>query len=165
MRSTHLPSTQPLEFKLALVFPDRLFWRLRKNCSATPKQVLGMYAALSFISLCIAGGFWLAGAVFVLPFACLEVIALGVACGWYARHALDGETISCDGLNVVIDTSYAGVSKRYVFAKHTVRVCQKRDASLIEVFSQGQKLEVGRFLRTDLQPLLISELKYALARV
>jgi uncharacterized membrane protein len=122
-----------------------------------------MYAFLSLVSLCIAGGFWFVGAVLVLPFACLEVVLLGLACWWYAKHAVDGETISCDEVNVVIDTSYAGVSKRYVFAKHTVRVCQRNDVNLIEVFSQGQKLEVGRFLRTDLQPLLVSELRRALA--
>jgi uncharacterized membrane protein len=151
--------------KLAVVSADGLRWRLRKNCSVTPRQVMRIYAFLSLISLSIAAFFWSIGAVLVLPFACLEIVVLGVAFWWYAKHAVDGETVSCNAASVVIDTSYAGEHRRYVFEKHTVRVHQGNKAGLVEVYSQGQKLEIGRFLRVDLRPILVSELRRALAHL
>lgn len=151
--------------KLALASADGLRWRLRKNCSVSPRQVVRMYAFLSAISLSIAAFFWSIGAVLILPFACLEIVALGVAFWWYAKHAVDGETVSCNATSVVIDTSYAGQHQRYVFAKHTVRVHQGNKAGLVEVYSQGQKLEIGRFLRVDLRPVLVSELRRALVHL
>jgi uncharacterized membrane protein len=156
-------SAWPSGFKLALVSENGLSWRLRKNCSATPTQVFQLYVLLSSISLLISGCFWLIGASLVLPFAFLEVFALGVALWWYAKHAVDGEIVSCNESTLIIDTGYSGQYERYVFLKHTVRIYQEHKAGLIEVSSQGQRVQIGCFLRADLRPVLVSELRRALA--
>lgn len=157
--------TSPQRTDLALasmVSNGVLSWRLRKNCSITPSQLLWLYVGISSVSLFIAVFFWSIGAFLVLPFACLEVVVLGCAFWWYARHAVDGETVFCDDNSFIIDTNYSGQSKRYVFLKHTVRVYQTHKNGLIEIRSQGQKVEIGRFLHVGLRPLLVSELKKTL---
>lgn len=156
-------SPQHTDLTLAsMVSNGVLSWRLRKNCSITPLQLLGLYVSISSVSIFIAVFFWSIGAFLVLPFACLEVVFLGCAFWWYARHAIDGETVFCDDNSLIIDTNYSGQSKRYVFLKHTVHVYQTHKNGLIEIRSQGQKVEIGQFLHVGLRPLLVSELKKTL---
>lgn len=69
-------------------------WKLLKNCALTPKQVAAAYAVLALGSLVIGAGFASVGASYVLGFAGLEVLAAGIAFFVWARHAVDGETIS-----------------------------------------------------------------------
>ncbi len=69
-------------------------WKLLKNCALTPKQVAAAYALLALGSLVIGAGFASVGASYVLGFAGLEVLVAGVAFLVWARHAVDGETIS-----------------------------------------------------------------------
>jgi uncharacterized membrane protein len=69
-------------------------WKLLKNCALTPKQVAGVYALLALTSLIVGLGFASIGASYVLGFAGLEVLAAGVAFFVWARHAVDGETVS-----------------------------------------------------------------------
>jgi uncharacterized membrane protein len=69
-------------------------WKLLKNCALTPKQVAAAYAVLALASLIVGAGFASVGASYVLGFAGLEVLAAGVAFLVWARHAVDGETVS-----------------------------------------------------------------------
>src|SRR6188472_1293703 len=68
-------------------------WLLRRNCSMTPTQLVAFYLSLSAWSLAIAGAFWWRGATLVMPFAGIEILAVGVALLIYARHAGDGERV------------------------------------------------------------------------
>src|SRR6185295_11383634 len=68
-------------------------WLLKRNCSFAPRQLLAFYASFCLLSLAIAGLFWLKGAVLVMPFAGVELLAVGAALLAYARHAADSETI------------------------------------------------------------------------
>jgi hypothetical protein len=69
--------------------PCSVQWELRRNCSLTPKQMLGFYLGLSGVSLGIAGIFWWLGATLVMPFAWLEVLAVGVALLVHAAMAVN----------------------------------------------------------------------------
>jgi len=60
---------------------------LKRNCSISPAGLMCVFAALASVSLAIGIGFALAGAWLVLPFAGLEVVALGVAFVVHARRA------------------------------------------------------------------------------
>jgi len=64
---------------------------MRRNCALTPCQLAVWFAAVSSLSIAVATFFALAGAWMVLPFAFLEVAALGIAFVVYARHAADFE--------------------------------------------------------------------------
>ena len=54
-------------------------WLLRRNCSMTPAQLVAFYLSLCAWSLAIAGAFWWRGATLVMPFAGIELLAVGAA--------------------------------------------------------------------------------------
>jgi uncharacterized membrane protein len=141
---------------------DGLRWRLRKNCSLTPQQFFRLYVLLAGASLLVGCFFWLFGALLVFPFACIEVVALGIAFWLYAKHAIDGEVISCNDSSLVIEAIHRGRQQRYVFLKHNVRIHQAHAWALVEVTAQGKQVKVGRYVRADLRPVLASELRWAL---
>ena len=57
-----------------------------RHCSISPAGLLGVFAALSIVTLAIGIGFAIVGAWLILPFAGLEVLILGVAFVVHARH-------------------------------------------------------------------------------
>ena len=107
--------------------------------------------------------FWLRGATLVLTFAGLELALVGLAFLAYARHATDGEWISLQGPNLVVELETAGRRERAEFARQWVRVEPKSgDHSLIELSGQGRSVEVGRFVRPELRQVLAREIRRAL---
>jgi uncharacterized membrane protein len=107
--------------------------------------------------------FWLQGATLVLTFAGLELVLVGLAFLAYARHATDGEWISLQGPNLVVELETAGRLERAEFARQWVRVEPKSgDHSLIELSGQGRSVVVGRFVRPELRQVLAREIRRAL---
>ncbi len=138
-------------------------WLLRRNCSVTPAQLGRLYLSLCVVSLGIASFFWVQGAHLVMPFAWLELIAVGTAFLVYARHARDGENIVLQGSQLVVELENGGRTERAEFAREWVRVEPRSgDGSLIEVSGQGRSVVVGRHLRPDLRPALAREIRFAL---
>jgi uncharacterized membrane protein len=81
----------------------------------------------------------------------------------YARHAADGEMISLQGANLVVELETAGRLERAEFERQWVRVEPKSgDLSLIELSGQGRSIEVGRFVRPELRQVLAREIRKAL---
>ena len=66
-------------FRFARVSGQNIDWMLKRNCSVTPAQLAWMYGALCVVSLAIGGFFWSLGAWFVLGFAGIELLAVGIA--------------------------------------------------------------------------------------
>ena len=125
-----------------------------------------MYASLCLVSLGIGVFFWFQGAKLILPFAWLELLAVGAAFLVYARHATDGERISLAGPQLVVELESAGKLRRAEFNREWVRVEPSAgDRSLIEVYGQGRRIEVGRFVRPELRPALAQEIRMALRAV
>jgi uncharacterized membrane protein len=138
-------------------------WLLKRNCSVSPAQLLGLFASLSVVSLGIATFFWFQGATLIMPFAWAELIAVGIAFIVYARHARDGEKISLQGGQLVVELETAGRLQRAEFNREWVRVePQDGDGSLIEVSGQGRSVRVGRHVRPELRPALAREIRFAL---
>ena len=138
-------------------------WLLKRNCSVTPSQLLGLFVSLSVVSLGIATFFWFQGATLIMPFAWAELLAVGAAFLVYARHAGDGEKISLEGGQLVVELETAGRVQRAEFNREWVRVEPKDgDGSLIEVSGQGRSIRVGRHLRPELRPALAREIRFAL---
>ena len=119
-------------------------WELRRNCSLTPKQMLGFYLGLSGVSLGIAGIFWWLGATLVMPFAWLEVLAVGVALLVHARHVTDRECIWLQGGLLTVERASGARTERCEFCTEWVRV--------------------GRFVRPELRRQLADELRWVLRR-
>jgi len=153
-------------FRFATVSGQNFHWFLRRNCSVTPSQLWWLYASLCLVSLGIGAGFWLHGAPLVLPFAWLELAAVGVAFLLYARHATDGERIALQEGRLVVELENGGHYERTEFLRHQVRVePEAGDRSLIEVSGQGRTVKVGRYLRPELRAALARELRMALRGV
>lgn len=150
-------------YRLATVWGDEVRWALRRNCSLTPRQAMWAYGALSAVSLSVAGMFWWLGAPWVLPFAALELLALGVAFVLYARHAVDRESICLGPSGLRVEWVYGGRTGSCEWARHTVRVRPLAGRhALVELQAGGQSVQVGRYVRPDLREQLALELRRAL---
>ena len=98
-----------------------------------------------------------------MPFAWVELIAVGTAFVIYSRHACDGEKIVLHERHLVVELQTAGRLRRAEFSREWVRVEPKNgDGSLIEVSGQGQSIRVGRHVRPELRPELAREIRSAL---
>ena len=138
-------------------------WLLRRNCSLSPSQLIFFYISLCVVSLGIAAFFWNMGATMVMPFAWLELTAVGVALLFYARHASDGEKIMLHDGRLVVELEVAGQTRRAEFNSQWVRVEPARgDGSLISVSGQGRSVSVGRHVRPELRPALARDIRRAL---
>jgi uncharacterized membrane protein len=150
-------------FRFATVSGQNIHWFLKRNCSVTPSQLGWLYASLCVVSLGIGGAFWLQGATMVLPFAWLELLAVGLAFVLYARHATDGEKIVLQDGRLVVELENGGNYERAEFLPHQVRIePQASDRSLIEVSGQGRMVKVGRYVRPELRAALAREIRMAL---
>lgn len=150
-------------FHFATVSAHGVHWLLRRNCSIAPAQLGWIYFGLCVLSLAIAVGFWFLGATLILPFAGLELAMVGIAFLTYARHATDREQISLLEQRLVVELESAGRLERAEFDRAWVRIePSAADTSLIEVSGRGaQPVQVGRYIRPELRPLLARELRMA----
>lgn len=138
-------------------------WRLKRNCSLSPARLLAVYASLCVISLGIATCFWLGGATLVMPFAWVELIAVGGALLVYARHAADRELITLRPGRLIVEHLNGGRIERAEFRPDWVRVEPRDDdRSLIELSGQGRMIAVGRYVRPELRRALAEEFRVAL---
>lgn len=149
-------------YRFATVHGPCIRWSLKRNCSISPAQLGWFYASLCVISLGIATVFWQQGATLVLPFAGIELAAVGVAFLAWARHASDCERISLQGATLLVELEHAGRLERVEFPRDGVRVgCADRQ-SLIELSARGRSVRVGRFVRPELRGELAQEIRRAL---
>ncbi|HEX6708431.1 MAG TPA: DUF2244 domain-containing protein [Albitalea sp.] len=138
-------------------------WKLKRNCSLAPRQLLGFYSVLCGLSLAIASFFWAFGARMVMPFAWVELLAVGAALLAYARHAADSESIALRDDRLTVELASGDRVERVEFQPQWVRVePQAGDGSLVELSGQGRRVAVGRFVRPELRPQLANELRMAL---
>lgn len=155
----------PDAYRLAQRRDDALHWSLRRHCAVTPSQLASVFVMLGTVSLVVAGFFWVQGAVLVMPFAVLELLALGTAFVVHARHATDGESVILRDGRLVVECESAGVVRRCEFERERVRLNACGRQVLIEVRAGAQAVQIGRHLRSDLRPVLLSELRRALHAV
>ena len=152
-----------LVFRFATVHGQNIQWFLRRNCSMTPSQLGLVYLSLCIVSLAIGTAFWFHGATYILSFAGAELVMVGAAFLVYARHASDGERILLAGPQLVVELESGGKLQRAEFRREWVRVePQSGDGSLIELSAQGRSVNVGRFVRPELRPMLAREIRMAL---
>jgi uncharacterized membrane protein len=161
------PAASPLRFGREVVVAGErsVQWLLKRNCSATPRQMLGFFGSLAVLSLAIGAFFWIQGATLVMPFAWIELSALGVALVLYARHATDSESIHLRPGRLTVEYACGRHVEHVEFAPAWVRVePELGDRSLIELSGQGRRIAVGRFVRPELRRQLADELRWALRR-
>lgn len=140
-------------------------WLLKRNCSISPRQMLIFFGSACTLSLGIGAFFWMQGAPLVMPFASLELVAVGIALLLYARHATDSEHIQLRAGRLTVEYAFGGCVERVEFAPAWVRVEPEHgERSLIELSGQGRSITVGRFVRPELRRQLADELRWTLRR-
>lgn len=156
-------SNNAVPYHLATMTPQGLMWLTKRNCAATPALLCGVFLGLCVVSLVVATFFWLMGAVLVLPFALLEVAALGVALVVYSRHATDSECVRLKGSLLAVECERGGRHETEVFNREWVRVATAHHVGgLVELTGQGRSVVVGRHLRPELRGKLAREIQRAL---
>jgi uncharacterized membrane protein len=134
-----------------------------RNCSITPSQLGMVYLSLCALSMAIAAPFALNGALAVLAFAGVELLAVGAAMVVYARHACDGDKLTLSGRNLCVEQTKGRHVSQTEFRAEWVSVEPSHGAaSLVELAGHGQRVRVGKFLRPELRSTLAQELKLAL---
>ena len=139
-------------------------WKLKRNCSLAPRQLLGFYSVLCGLSLTVASYFWwVIGARMVMPFTWAELLAMGAALLIHARHAADNECIALRDDRLTVELASGSRVERVEFQPRWVRVeAEAGDGSLIELSGQGRRIAVGRHVRPEWRWQLAEELRMAL---
>ncbi|KPF45405.1 hypothetical protein IP87_15105 [beta proteobacterium AAP121] len=146
--------------------PLGLQWLLKRNCSITPRQLGWFYASLCAVSLFIGTFFFLQGAPLVLLFTGLELLAVGLALAFFARHAGDREVLTLVGRSLQVEQCVGAKVERTEFLADWLHVEPARgQGSLVQLRGRGQLVHVGRLLRPELRGPFARELRQALRRV
>lgn len=124
-------------------------WTARPNCSLTPTARRNLVCGILALSLLVSGGFLLAGAWLVLPFAGLELAALYMALRALDRADSASETIRLEDGRLTITTRFPGEDRQLSFPTAWARVSLEAVDTpdpLICIRSHGRSCQVGRLM-------------------
>lgn len=137
---------------------------VRPNCSLSWRGTVTFYLGMCLVSLTIAGLFAAAGAWLVLPFAGIELLALGGALYVVALRADSREVIAIRGDTVEVQRGRYAPAERWSFQRCWVQVILRvpRRSGYpcrLVLRGNGHELEVGRCLDDAERRLLANELR------
>jgi uncharacterized membrane protein len=136
-------------------------FELIPNCSLTTAKAVVFYLGIATVSLTVAVGFALAGYWPVLPFAGLELLALGLALRWSLHQGQRRELIRIDEGRVLVRKTSRNDARDYEFARPWTRVelVKARAGNWprrLLLRSKGTAVEIGGFL-TDSERASLGE--------
>ncbi len=138
-------------------------WRLRRNCSLTPRQALLAWSlpvvALVFVAaFAVWQGWW-----WVALFAALDVAGLVVALWLYTRHALDGDTLLLDDDGMLhIEQQHGRHQRHVVWHASMVRLDDQDTRQPICLSAGREQLKIGAQVTSRVRELTARELRRAL---
>lgn len=139
------------------------------NSSLSLEGAVKLMAVMAAVTLVIGLGFTLAGAWMVMPFAGLELLALGYAFYHMYLHASDYDSIEINENTVVVESRNSTRSVRTELQRYWTRVMLREvESGRTGVFigSHGKELEFGRrFLDNEQRVALTRELKEKLKNI
>lgn len=144
--------------------PGQHLWLLRRNCALSPCQLGCWFGTLGAVSLAIAALFASWGAWPILPFAFVEVAALGLAFVVHARHAADFERIVVSPGRLVVECETGGALERVECVPDWIRVeydGARREP--IRIVAGRREVTVGRFVPDGGKEELVRQLRASLA--
>ncbi len=147
---------------------DPTIWLIKRNCSASPRQLAVVFASLVAFSFAVGVAFAAHGLWMVLPFVGLEVLAVVAAFVCYGRHATDFERIELRDDRLIVERQQGRERIEASFALPWVRVeVSQRGADLgarvqVQLVSARQRVEVGRYLVDGRRAALGREIRAAL---
>lgn len=142
---------------------DKPTWKLKRNCSFSPKQLGLFYLAQSAFALSVAFFFYLRGAWIVPIFTAIELTVLAIALLIYARHTTDYECIQFSEGTLIIRISSLGSVTEHRCNPLWVRIGKELNKrQLITVSYQKHEWQLGQYLRVEQRLNLLNELRHAL---
>ncbi|HEY4370722.1 MAG TPA: DUF2244 domain-containing protein [Burkholderiales bacterium] len=153
----------------ALAGPDAVEFEVRRNCSLSPRALMGVFGSMAGLAFVFGAAFAAMGAWMVLPFAGVELLALAAAFLLYGVHATDGERVSLAGEVLRVEVSRGRAIHTYEFARHAVRLVREARAyglpgraDRLFLVGGGRRLEVGRHLGYERRAGFETDLRAAL---
>ncbi len=139
-------------------------WVIRPNQSLSWRAVLRVYAAVALSLLGISVGFVLKGFWPVLPFAGLELVALGAAFYLCLARSQWREIISIDSNIVRVEKGRRRAEERWECPSFWARIQLEKSPiawypSRLVIRYQGRQVEIGRFLNDNERTALADALR------
>ena len=133
---------------------------LKRNCSISPSGLIWVYGLIAAVTLGIALAFAALGAWMVLPFAGIEIVALGIAFALNGRHAADYERIQLAEGRLLVEVCESDSVRRHELnpARASVMVAGEGRSMRVVLASPGSSVEVGRHLHERARLDLAGEL-------
>ena len=133
---------------------------LKRNCSISPSGLLWAFGWIAVVTMGIAAAFAAVGAWVILPFAGIEIVALGIAFGINARHAGDYERIQLGEGSVKVEVCESDSIRCHEFnaAWASVKVAGEGSSMRVLLGVPGRSLEIGRHLQEQARLDLAGEL-------
>jgi len=121
------------------------------NCSLSVRGAVMFFGSLCFVSFGIAGMLAIQGFWPILPFAGLEMLALGLALKISLGRRFHRQTITVTDEQVSIESRDRVDTSQVVFPRHWAQVKLRRPASRLHpsrltIESHGRQCELGSFL-------------------
>jgi uncharacterized membrane protein len=137
----------------------RVHWRLARNCALTPAQLGVAYLVLCAVSLTVGVGFAWAGVPMVLGFTGIELVAVGVAMLVWARHALDGDTLTWERGALTVQRNRGPRVERMRLDGPWLRAHMGADGVVLRCGSRT--VMVGKLARASCREAFVRELRRA----
>lgn len=138
---------------------------LRRNCSIGPLPLLVVFASLVALSFGFGAAFAAHGPWMILPFAGLEMLALGAAFAICGGRAGEYERVTVSRDAVTVENVTARTREVHEFNTQWAQLDVTRAPQAVRIFlaQSGRRLELGRHLGFERRLAFAAELRAALA--
>lgn len=142
---------------------------IRPNQSLSWRAAVQVYTAITLCCIGIAVASVLHGLWTVLPFACFEIVVLGIAFYLSFSRSQIREVVSVNAHAVSVDKGRYAPQEHWECPRVWARINLERSPiawypSRLSIAFQGQRVEIGRFLNEKERCALAMELQQAIRR-
>ena len=142
-------------------------WIIKRNCSASPRQLAAVFASIVALSFAIGVGFAVYGLWLVLPFVGLELIVLAAAFLCFGRHAGDYEVLALQAGQLRLEQVCGSRRSNWQIAAPRVRVetdagADGASSARLFLVAADRRVEFGAALLDERRRRLAHELNRAL---
>jgi uncharacterized membrane protein len=151
-------SKEPI-FESILEHDGAGFTYFRRHASSLDLRLLMfVFGSLTVFLLVIAAGFAMTGAWLIIPFAGLEIAALGTAACMILRRAGDFERLVFRGDRILVEVRERGLARQFEFHRGWARLVTGESGS-VALRSHGRTVEIGRYCCAEGRQTLARELR------
>jgi len=138
---------------------DKLSITLQPNNSSTVKNNIVFFGLLALLCITFGIGFFFVGAVMILPFAGLEILALIIVLRINRSWVEQTQTIAIDKLYVYLSNSSRKSELKKYARFHSKFIIENDQTKKVFLMHKKEKLPIGSFLNEEEIECLIECLK------